>query len=117
MVKNRRGVTKFGCLFGTLLLVAAVYFGLKIGKVYWDASDYQSEIKANAQGAELLTDKQIRDRIVAKADSLGLPDEAKEVTVERVGRHISISADYVVIVELPLHTRSIHFSPQYEYDY
>ena len=117
MVKNRRGVTKFGCLLGTLLLVATIYFGLKIGKVYWDASDYESEMKANAQGAELLTDKQIHDRIVAKADSLGLPDEAKEITVERVGRHITVSADYVVLVELPLHTRSIHFSPRYEYDY
>jgi len=117
MVRKRRGASTFGCLFMALLAIAAVYFGLKIGKVYWDASDYESEMKANAQGAELLTDKQIHDRIVAKADSLGLPDEAKEITVERVGRHITVSADYVVLVELPLHTRSIHFSPRYEYDY
>ena len=117
MVKNRRGVSKFGCLFSTLLLAAVIYFGLKIGKVYWDAYDYESEIKANARGAEILTDKQIRDRIIVKADSLGLPDEAKEITVERTGRHIVVSADYIVMVELPLHNRSFHFSPRFEYDY
>ena len=52
MVRKRRGASTFGCLFMALLAIAAVYFGLKIGKVYWDASDYESEMKANAQGAE-----------------------------------------------------------------
>jgi hypothetical protein len=100
-----------------LLGVATVYFGLKVGQVYWNNYSYQDTMKEQARFGETLTDKQLHDRIVARADSLGLPDEAKDVTVERTGRHISISADYVVMVELPLHNRSFHFSPHADYDY
>ena len=117
MVRTRRGMTKAGCLFTLLLFVAGIYFGGKVGKVYWDYYQYEDTMKQHARFAETLTDRQIFDRIVAKADSLGLPDEAKEVSVERTGRHIAVSADYVVMVELPLHNRSFHFSPRFEYDY
>ena len=117
MVRIRRGATTFGCLFSVLLLIAVCYFGMKVGQVYWDNIQYQDTMKQHIRFAETLTDRQIYDRVVAKADTLGLPDEAKEVSVERVGRHISVSADYVVLVELPLHNRSFHFSPRAEYDY
>lgn len=117
MVKNRRGATTFGCLLTTLLLVAVGYFGLKVGKVYWDAAEYENVIKATVRLADTKSDRQIYDRIVAKADSLGLPEEAKEITVERKGRHLYVGADYVVMVELPLHNRSFHFAPYAEFDY
>jgi hypothetical protein len=117
MVKSRRGASTFGCLFMILLLVAAVYFGLKIGQVYWNNLSYEDGMRQQLRFAETLTDKQIYDRIVARADTLGLPEEAKDITVERKGRHISVSADYMVLVELPLHNRSFHFSPFVEYDY
>src|SRR3954466_10900044 len=117
MVKSRRGASTFGCLLMLLLGIATIYFGMKIGKVYWNNLDFQDTMKQNVRFAETLTDKQLHDRLVAKADSLGLPEEAKEITVERKGRHISISADYMVTVELPLHNRSFHFSPSAEYDY
>ena len=117
MVRTRRGASTFGCLFMLLLGVAAIYFGLKIGQVYWNSYSYEDTMRQQIRFAETLTDKQIRDRIVAQADSLGLPEEAKDVTVERKGRHITVSADYMVLVELPLHNRSFHFSPLVEYDY
>ena len=117
MVSNRRGATTLGCLFTVLVLVAGGYFGLKIGNVYWNFYQYEDTMKQHIRFAETLTDRQLYDRVVAKADSLGLPEEAKEVSVERVGRHIEISADYVVMVELPLHVRTFHFTPRAEHDY
>jgi hypothetical protein len=117
VVKTRRGASTFGCLLSLLLLVAVGYFGLKVGQVYWDSLQYEDTMKQTARFAETFTDKQIHDRIVAKADSLGLPEDAKDVTVERTGRHIAVSADYVVLVELPLHNRSFHFTPHVEFDY
>lgn len=117
MVTNRRGATTFGCLFSALLFLAAGYFGLKVGAVYWDFYQYENTMQQYARFAETMTDRQIYDRIVAKADTLGLPEDAKEVSVERVGRHISLGADYIVMVELPLHNRSFHFSPRAEYDF
>src|ERR1043165_6195354 len=117
MVKTRRGASTFGCLLMVAVGVAAIYFGFKIGRTYWNNYSFEDEMKQQVRFAETLTDKQIHDRIVARADSLGLPEEAKDVTVERKGRHITVSADYMVTVELPLHTRSFHFSPFVEYDY
>lgn len=117
MVKARRGVSTFGCLFTVLVLVAAGYFGLKIGNVFWKSYEFEDTMKQQARFAEMFTDDQMMKRIVAKADSLGLPEEAQDVTVERQGRHISISADYVEMVELPLHVRRFHFTPKAEYDY
>ena len=49
--------------------------------------------------------------------SLGLPPEASLVTVDRTNHHISIGADYVETVELPLHVGHINFSPRAEYHY
>ena len=118
MVRRRRGATSLGCLLTVLLLIAAGYFGMKIGQVYWNNAQYLDTMKQHIRFAETLTDKQIFDRIVAKADSLGLPDDAKEVSVERTAtRHIAVSADYVVLVELPLHVRTFHFTPRAEIDY
>jgi hypothetical protein len=117
VVRNRRGATSMGCLLTALLAIAVLYFGAKVGKVYWDYYQYEDTMKQHSRFAETMTNKQIFDRIVAKADSLGLPEEAKEVSVERTGRHLVVSADYIVMVELPLHNRSFHFSPRFEYDY
>ena len=118
MVKNRRGATTLGCLLTALLLAAAGYFGLKVAQVYWNFYQYEDTMKQHIRFAETLTDEQLRERVIAKADSLGLPEDAKEVSVEReVTRHITISAEYVVMVELPLHNRTFHFTPRAEHDY
>lgn len=117
MVKNRRGATTLGCLLTALLFAAGGYFGLKVAQVYWNFYQYEDTMKQHIRFAETLTDRQLYDRVVAKADSLGLPEDAREVSVERVGRHITISAEYVVLVELPLHNRTFHFTPRAEHDY
>jgi hypothetical protein len=117
MVKSRRGASKLGCLLSLAVAVAVVYFGFRIGQVYWNNYSFQDEMRQQVRFAETLTDKQIHDRLVARADSLGLPEEAKDVSVVRKGRHISVSADYTVTVDLRLTKRSIHFSPLVEYDY
>jgi hypothetical protein len=117
MVRHRRGATSLGCLLTSLLLIASGYFGMKIGQVYWENAQYEDTMKQHIRFAETLTDRQIYDRILAKADSLGLPEGAKEISLERTGRHIAVSADYVVLVELPLHVRTFHFTPRAEHDY
>jgi hypothetical protein len=117
VVKNRRGASKLGCLLSTLLLVGAGYYGLKIGEVYYKASEYKNVMKASLRVAEVSTDKQIRDRILVEADTLGLPDEAREITLVRTGRHIEVSAEYDVTVELPFKKKTFHFTPNAAFDY
>jgi hypothetical protein len=117
VVRTRRGASRVGCLFTVLVLVGACYYGFKIGKVHYNASSYQNVMEASLRVAETFTDKQIKDRILAEADSLGLPDEAKEITLVRTGRHIEASAEYDVIVDLPFKKRTYHFTPNAAFDY
>ena len=114
---TRRGATTLGCLFTALVLGAGGYFGSRVAKVYWNHFSYKEAMGQYARMADVLTDAQITARLVAKADSLHLPDEAADVTVLRTGRHIVIQADYIQKVELPLHIRQFHFTPKAEHDF
>src|SRR4051794_29317520 len=117
MVKTRRGAASYGCLFTFLVIAVVGYFGAKIGEVYWHYFEYKNIMDEQARFASHYTDEQIRIRLVAMADSLGLPEDASMVTIERKHHHIAISADYVEAVELPLHVRRLSFKPRSEYDY
>lgn len=117
MVTKRRGTSSLGCLFSLLVIAAVGYFGAKVGEVYWRYYEYKSVMMEQARFASHSTDEQILQRLVMSADSLGLPSDAGSVTIDRTKNHISIGADYVEIVELPLHVGHISFSPRVESDY
>jgi hypothetical protein len=112
MVKPRAGVGRLGCLVGLLLVVTVVYFGFNIGEVYFRFYRLKDAMEQEARFAESRDDTMIRTRLAAVADSLGLPDEAGQVKIERNGSRIVISADYTEHVELPLFIREFHFTPQ-----
>ncbi len=114
---RRRGGSSYGCLFSLLVLAAIIYFGAKVGESYYRFYQYQDAMGQQARFASHFTDEQIRQRLASSADSLGLPPEAALVTVDRTAHHISIAADYVETVELPLHVRHISFSPRAEAEY
>lgn len=117
MVRRRDGMSSFGCLVTLLIVITIGYFSFKVAETYWRFYEYQDTMVQQARFADHYTDLQIKLRLVAKADSLGLPAEASEIAVERKGRHISIGADYVELVELPLHVRTFKFRPRAEFDY
>lgn len=117
MVILRRGGSSYGCLFTLLVLAAIGYFGAKVGEPYYHFYEYQDAMAAQAKFAAHSTDEEIRQRLGQLADSLGLPAEASLVTVDRTAHHISVGADYVETVELPLHVRRLNFSPRAESDY
>ena len=111
MVSNRRGAGKIGCLFMLLVATAIGYYGYYIGEAYWNAYQFQDAMKAEAKFASHRSDAVIKRRIVEFADSLGLPDDAKVVTVRRGDHMIFIFADYMEHVELPGFKRDFHMNP------
>ena len=117
MVTPRRGSSTKGCLFIILFLAAIGYVGAKFGEPYYHFYQYQDAMAAQAKFAAHTTDEQIRERLAQLADSLDLPSEAGLITVDRTIHHITIAADYVVTVELPLQVRHLNFSPRAESDY
>ncbi len=112
MVTSRRGAGKLGCLFSLLLAVTVAYFGVNIGEVYWRYYEYRDAMQQEARFSSTRSDDEIRRRLRAFADSLGLPPEAGRVTVRRGASGISISATYVEEVELPMFVREVRFEPR-----
>ena len=115
MVGRRRGRTNFGCLFGFLLLVTAVYFGVNLGEPYLRYYRFLDGMNQEARFSSQFSDEQIQTRLAALADSLGLPGPAGKVRVRREANRISLSSSYYERVEMPLIVRDILFSPQVEW--
>jgi hypothetical protein len=97
-----------------LLIAAALYFGVNIGEAYWRFYEYQDAMRQEVRFAKQIPDDRIKLHLAALADSLGLPEEAAEVTVTRTDEDISVRAEYSEQVELPLFVRQIRFKPHAE---
>lgn len=111
MVRPRRGAGKLGCLLLTLILTVVGYFGANVGQVFWNYFQFKDRMKQEARFAAHRSDAVIRRRVAAFADSLGLPEGAKNVRVRRGDRVIFIWAEYYVHIELPGMVREFHFNP------
>lgn len=110
VARARRGRTTLGCLF-TLLIVAYLgYVAVHVVPPYFRYFRYQDAMEQAARFANRTSDEAIVGRLQALADSLGLPDEARRVTVRRGRDSIYISASYTETVELPAMVRDIEFT-------
>ncbi|MBI1723151.1 MAG: hypothetical protein HYR48_04510 [Gemmatimonadetes bacterium] len=111
------GKTRIGCLFSLFLFVSAIYYGIQYFEVYFRYYRMQDEVKTQAQFAPTLSDDVIRRRLVARADTLGLPLGTRQWDIRRSAnpREILIHAEYddSVAIELPGYTKVIrfHFTP------
>jgi hypothetical protein len=97
-----------------LLVAAALYFAVNVGEAYWRFYEYQDAMRQEVRFAKQIPDDRIKLHLSALADSLGLPEEAADVTVNRTTEDISVSAEYSEQVELPLFVRQIRFKPHAE---
>ncbi|HEY2807001.1 MAG TPA: hypothetical protein VGI92_14170 [Gemmatimonadales bacterium] len=99
------GKGKLGCIFTLVIIVAVFYYGIDFLRVRFRYYQIQDEVKTQASFAPALDDITIRRRLVAKADSLGLPLGDQDWTIRRTGgpRSISISAAYTdsVVISFP----------------
>jgi hypothetical protein len=114
MVTARRGLSSLGCLFMLLLAAAVIYFGVNIGDHYFSFYQYQDSMRQEVKFAAHNSDALILRHLRERADSLGLPEAAGEVTLQRDGRHIEIESEYYVHIELPLMVREVRFNPHAE---
>jgi hypothetical protein len=97
-----------------LLVSAAVYFGVNAGEVFFRFYQYKDAMRQEVRFAAHNSDAAILRRLRLQADSLGLPEAAGEVTLQRDGRHIEMESEYYEHIELPLFVREIRFNPHAE---
>jgi hypothetical protein len=97
-----------------LLVAAAAYFAVNIGEAYWRFYEFQDAMQQEVRFAAQISDDRIIKRLAALADSLGLPDAATEVTVDRSEGRISVRSEYTERIEFPLFAREMRFTPHAE---
>jgi hypothetical protein len=114
-VVAREGLSRLGCLVSVLLLAIIAFVGREAGGVYWNYYRYSDALEQEARYGASRTDDEIRRRLVALADSLGLPAEANlRLEVRRSGNRLTIETAYTDRIELPFYERDVRFRPRAE---
>lgn len=114
---SRRGAGSIGCLATLVITAAVIFLAVQLGKPWFRYQQFRDVMKSSARYAVSLPDSVIRARLMASADSLGLPKEAKRLKIvrSRSPANITISSEYVEKVKLPLYgLLQIHFKPRAE---
>ncbi len=113
-VLGERGVTRTGCLFSILLLMAMTYFGLPVAGMYVRFYRMKNEMQTQARFAPSIDDGTIQRRLLQTIDDLGLPVAARRLRIRRSARprEIIISTSWEETIILPFYTRVQRFAPQ-----
>lgn len=114
MVTRRRGASTLGCLFGMLVVVAVIYFGLNVGAPFFRYYQFRDAMRQETRFADRKSDAQIIATLRLRADSLMLPAPAHRINVGRTPSRITIWTDYTEKIEFPFVTRDITFRPVVE---
>ena len=105
----RPGRSALGCLFSLLIIVAVGYFAVNAGESYWRFYQFQDDMRQEVNFAKERTNEQIITRLRASVDSLGLPEEAKRISIHRSENGISVESSYDDRVEMPMYVKEIHY--------
>ncbi|MEP6590541.1 MAG: hypothetical protein ABJC19_05100 [Gemmatimonadota bacterium] len=114
---SRRGAGALGCVATMVILVAAILLVVSFGKPWFRYQQFRDVMKSSARYATSLPDSVIRARLLATADSLGLPKAAKRISILRSASpaQIIISSEYIESVQVPLYgTVKVKFKPRAE---
>ena len=115
MVTPRAGRGKLGCLLLLLVLAAVVYVGVDVAEAYWRYYRFRDAVEQEAQYSTTRSDDDIKRRLVALVDSLGLPEEAgRRLQVRRSANRLVIQTEYTEHIAKPLYKRDIKFAPSAE---
>ncbi len=112
ILRTRRGGSTLGCLFTVVLLGTAAYVALLFARPWFANQQFKDDFQVAARFASTTTDSAIRVRLVARADSLGLPPEAKRISIRRFTNEgiVRIATQYDVTIEVPIvGTRVLNF--------
>jgi hypothetical protein len=113
---SRRGASSKGCLLSLLIFVAALYYGVNIGEVYFRYYRLLDEMQTQARLAPGIDDGTIRRRIQSAIEEIGLPDSAggRQLIVRRSAspREIVIESRYSETVSLPFFNHSFSLHPR-----
>jgi hypothetical protein len=110
MLRNRRqsGEGRLGCIFGLIILVAAVFIAYKMIPVKVKAAEIRETVVDEAKSAGTHHDDRIREAIIAKATENGFTITEKDIDIKRTANQIYVTVEYTVPIEFPGYTFQWH---------
>jgi hypothetical protein len=114
LVGDTHGKSKMGCLLTLLVLAVVVYYGVGAGGHLFKYARFVEEMRTQAGLATNIDNATIQRRLLAKIEELGLPSEARRLTIRRTARprEIVIRTSYPVAFELPFYEYVHTFTPE-----
>jgi hypothetical protein len=114
--ESRRGASALGCLFAIMVFVAVLYYGLDLGRIYWNYYRLKDEMESSARFAQTRSDPEILRHLGGIAQDLGLPQEAKRFVIKRSKDPpvVTIKTEYHVEFDLPFQHRVMTMRPEVE---
>lgn len=101
-------------LIAFAVIGAAVYVGFQVVPVYWNYYQFQDSIEEEAriQSYTGKSENDMRDTVWKKAKQLELPLASEDdIKVQRAGSTVSISTQYTVHIDVPIHPFDLNFQP------
>jgi hypothetical protein len=96
-----------------LVLAALVFFVFRLAPAYlhnWQLGRYLHQLAASSS-VQAATDGELRSLVVNRARELALPVAADNVRIDRSRAGLRLEVRYVVGVDLPGYTVTLHFRP------
>lgn len=104
--RSQRGDVPIGCLVGFVVAVVVGLIAIRTVPVMISVGEFDKEVKAYADRASRpdYDDKRIRKDLVAIADQLDIPINAKAIWIKRSSNRIKIRITYDYPIEFPGYT-------------
>jgi hypothetical protein len=99
-------------LVGLFVVIAAFYVAFKLMPPYYNQLQFQDALdnEARVQSYTTASEQVIRDAVLKKAKENDIPlTSPDQVVVQRTGRDVAITVDYVVHVDLPIYPLDLKF--------
>jgi hypothetical protein len=109
-LRARRGASTLGCLVSLILFVAAAYYGIHVGGIYWRYYELLDDMRQQAIFARQNTDDVIQSRLTAQADSL--LGSSPRFRIQRTESRVIIDTEYSESVDLPLLKKTFVLRPR-----
>ena len=98
-------------LFGILFIVVGIFLAWKVLPYYYANMELQDfvESQARIESYSTHTEADIAEVMAKKAQELEIPLKADDFKVQKAGTDLTITADYNVHVDVPIHDFDMHF--------
>jgi hypothetical protein len=110
---SRRGASSLGCIVSLVLVVACLYYGLNLGRLWFRYFEIKDRMNTVARFGSNQTVEQMTRQLQFDAQDVGLPKDARDFRISKSDRppSVTVSLEYSEPVDLFLLHRSFVFRP------